>query len=335
MGWPRARAAVRMLRAARKRRTLEPCMTPSAAIGIDMGGTKLAAGLVDGSGAVLAERRRRTRVAPGIPARQSVRMVIEDLADMITELRPRRARRLRVGLASAGPMDVMAGILVRPPNLHGWKVVPVVALLRDELRRRGIEPAIRFQNDAVAAALGEGWTGAARGLRTYVVVTVGTGIGTGVILDGRPAQSRGMGSEWGHMLIDVGSGASVEDLASGSGLMRRAAARGLPLASVEEMAAAARSGSKPCSDLFADAARALAALFFNLSVGFHPERILVTGGLLAARDLFLRDAVARYRRLIGAGHPRFRANVRMAKLGGRAGIVGAARLALSGDGRPD
>lgn len=316
-------------------------------IGIDLGGTKLASGLVDHSGKLLFQARKPT-VPPQTkftPA-QHIKYVIDMMASTVEEMVMRipggktRADKLKqlhsVGLASAGPMNVLQGKLIDPPNFKGWKTVPLVALLEKELAKRGIKKKVHFQNDAIAAALGEGWVGAAKGLQTYVMITLGTGIGSGVILNGKPAQSGGMGSEWGHAFIDTSAitkikpgaklslsdmyAATVEGVASGTGLRARTGREPRDLADL------ARRGDKQAKEIFAQASRALAGLWFTLSLGFNLERILITGGLIHIEDVFVPQAVELYNQLITAQAPAFKTKIVHAKMDNTAGIIGAARL---------
>lgn len=326
-------------------------------VGIDLGGTKVATALVDSRAKVISESRLPTtppwmknqdpREATKTPkpheVRAHIKYVVEAMAESVQEaLRPlsegkTKGELLGVGLASAGPMNLEKGTLEFPSNFLGWKKVPLVELLTDALRKKRIKTRVYFQNDAMAAALGEGWIGGAQTAQTYAMVTVGTGIGCGVILNGKPAQSRGMGSEWGHLLVNS-SGLrsapesfyerSVEGLASGTGLIRRAKSRGFKGESAADLATAAQGGDKLALEVFAEASEGLAALFYSLSLGFHPDVFVVSGGMLAIKDLFLPQAIDLYRESIRSKNPGFLAPVRVSKLGNRAGVIGAARLPL-------
>jgi glucokinase len=323
-------------------------------VGVDLGGTKVATALVDGDGHCLEETRRAT-VPPELVAQQDPRArskavdnkkvrahinyVVTAIAEAIVEVIDQTpiSRIQGIGLASAGPMDLIKGTLENPANFHGWKTVPLVALIEGALAKRKIKKPIYFQNDAMAAALGEGWTGRARGAQTYAMITVGTGIGSGVVLNGRPAQSRGMGSEWGHSLVNAPGldhsradyeERTVEGLASGTALSVRAKSRLKKEATAAEVAALAREGDAAAQELFRDASEALAALFYNLSLGVHPEIFVVGGGMLAIKDLFLPRAIDIYRDMMKSRYPKFLVPIATAKLGTRAGVIGAARLPL-------
>lgn len=324
-------------------------------IGIDLGGTKVAAALVSADGRILNEvklptvpewmgdvgpKHREKSLTP-VQVRHHIAYVIEAMADAaFATIAPiRKGKRfpgLRgVGLASAGPMNIDKGTLEHPANFMGWKIVPIVKLLKEALAKRGLHSPVSFQNDAMAAALAEGWVGKARDCDTYAMITVGTGIGTGVVFNGRPAQSQGMGSEWGHMLtltpgLSKDRGAhydrSVEGIASGTGVIRRARARGFKGEHSGELAAAARSGDPLARDIFREASEALAGLLYSLSLGFHPEKFLMSGGMLALRDVFLPQTIELYTDLMKRKNAAFLAPVQIAKLGNNAGVIGAARL---------
>ena len=328
-------------------------------IGIDLGGTKVAAALVNTQGKIIGESRRQTvppwlssqdprtlkKKASPTNVKKHIEYVINAMADAAYEVAEPLLRRgaagrkqlIGIGLASAGPMKIDKGTLDYPSNFKGWKLVPIVSLLQKALKKVGLDCPLHFQNDAIAAALGEGWIGSAKNCSTYAMITVGTGIGTGVIFNGRPAQSGGMGSEWGHMMVRADgikgspesyNARSVEGLASGTGLLHRAKERGFRGEQTRDLVAAAREGDELALDLFTDASEALAALFYSLSLGFHPEKFIVSGGMLPARDLFLPQAIEIYQKMMRLKNPLFLAPVQVAKLGTAAGVIGAARLPM-------
>lgn len=324
-------------------------------VGIDLGGTKVAAALVDDQGRILSEVHKRT-VPPWMQSMDPRRItrrprkaeveahieyVVSTMAEAAAEIaEPIRGRMIKgrilgIGLASAGPMNIQKGTLEYPANFVGWKKVPIVDLLAQELKQYGFKEKVSFQNDAIAAALGEGWIGRAKERQTFATITVGTGIGSGVIFNGRPAQFAGMGSEWGHLIANA-PGISmhpetlyertVEGLASGTGMIRRAKARGFYGSTTQELATAARNGDLIAREIFLGASEGLATLFYGLSLGFHPEMLIITGGLLGVREFFLPQAIEIYRDLMKRKNPEFLAPVRISKLGNRAGVIGAARL---------
>jgi glucokinase len=320
-------------------------------VGIDLGGTKVLAALVDQDGNIVKQARRPTVpswMAEQDPSkgthllsqseiRKHISYVISAMADAAAEVMWKLPTEdcLGIGLASAGPMNIEKGTLEYPSNFKGWKIVPIVELLERELKDRGIRGRVHFQNDAIASALGEGWKGSAQNCKTYVVVTVGTGIGSGVIFNGKPAQSGGMGSEWGHILVNVPGIAkdpesfaerSVEGLASGTGLILRARKRGFKGETTADLAKAAKEGNRIALELFSECSEALASMMYTLSLGFHPQKIVFSGGMLKIRELYLPKAITLYRELIKLKNPNFRAPVEIARLGSEAGVIGAAYL---------
>ncbi len=315
-------------------------------IGIDLGGTKIATGLVDLSGRLLAEDRRPSKPEnhASLKPKAQIQYLVDAMADAVLTLvasRPGRSlaakcREIRgVGLAAAGPLNVEKGLITHPANFPGWGVVPIVRLLEEALKKKGLRLRVFFQNDAIAAALGEGWIGRTKASQSYAMITLGTGIGTGVILNGVPAQSRGMGSEWGHLVIQtdrIEQGPSalyagtVEGMSSGTGMLRSAQQHGLKVPSMIELAELGRAGNLEALKIFDEAARGLAILIYNLSIGFHVDKFCVTGGLLPIRNLFLPRAIEMYKKMIRETFPDFMAPIAVSQLGAKAGVIGAARL---------
>jgi glucokinase len=306
---------------------------------VDLGGTELRAAVVDDAGAVLAFAATATDSYGGPDA------VVAQIVDLAARVQAEAGQPpiVGVGVCAPGPLDPWAGIVLAAPTLFGWGEVPLAALLQARLGH-----PVRLENDANAAALGEWTFGAGRGTQNMVFVTVSTGIGGGVIADGRLLHGRrGMAAEIGHMTIDLrstqtlfGGGSGIwEALASGSALGQEATrvAAGPDGAALREAAggatitarhvvAAARQGDRLALALVAEEARLLGIGFVNLLHLYSPERIIVGGGLSAAMDLMqeeigrtIRDrALAAYRDV----------PVVVAALGGNAGLVGAATLVL-------
>lgn len=308
-------------------------------LGFDLGGTKLAGAIVDERGTILEFRKESILELKKDPRRGPLR-IVELMGDMAVDFRDRvprafsRGHFLGTGLASAGPLNVDSGKLLRPVNFPGWGTVPIRDLLAAELIRRGLKRPVFFQNDAISAALAEGWVGAARGLSTYAVVTIGTGIGSGVIFRNQPLQSRGMGSEFGHVIANVPAIKAGEDLhkftvegiSSGTGLLRRAREMGFQGSDIESLVEALKNGESIYQPLFDDAADALAGLCHDLSVGLHPEKILFSGGLIKIRALYWKRMTRRYREFIEAFNPAFRCPLVLAETRNHAGVIGAASL---------
>jgi glucokinase len=304
------------------------------ALAVDLGGTELRVGLVAEDGRVLARDAEKTlaRAGPEAVLDQIVRLLqrIEGLAEGCAVV--------GVGVAAPGPLDPERGVVLRAAMLHGWSNVPVAAILAARLGR-----AVRLENDANVAALGEWIFGAGQGCRHLVYVTVSTGIGGGVIADGRLLQGRhGMAAEVGHMAVtdrDVpcpcGSTGCWEALASGTALARIANA-----AAAEERTVLPRDGRLSARDVV-DAATVGDALaqrllqqeawwlgvgFANLLHLFSPERIVVGGGLSAGLEA-MRPTIEQVVRSRAMEAYRDVPILRAA-LGADTGLVGAAAMVL-------
>ncbi len=309
------------------------------ALAVDLGGTELRAAMVDESGAVLGFQACPTdsRGGPAAVMAQIVgllRRVEREVGDKAPA---------GLGIAAPGPLDAAAGIAIAPPTLEGWHDVALAA----EMQAR-LDLPVRIANDANAAALGEWRFGAGRGTAHMVFVTVSTGIGGGVVADGRLLLgSRGLAAEIGHMTIDAdspdclfgGAPGAWEALASGTALGRDAtrgatgpdgaglrALAGPGSVTARHVVEAARNGDPLACTLLDQEARLLGIGFTNLLHLYAPERIIMGGGVAAGFDL-MRDRIEstiRERALA----PYRAVPVVAAALGTRAGLVGAASLIL-------
>ncbi|MGZ4840074.1 MAG: ROK family protein [Terriglobales bacterium] len=195
---------------------------PTFAIGVDLGGTNLRISAIDEQGTLLEKVTLGTQVSRGRD------FVITEMSDAIRELAARfskAGRMIGVGIGIPGIIDKRTGMLRESPNLTGWQEYPV----RDEIERR-LNATVVLENDANAAALGEAWLGAARGKESMCMITLGTGVGGGIVLDGTIWRGMtGMAGEVGHITIDpggppckCGSIGCVEQYASATAIMRMA-----------------------------------------------------------------------------------------------------------------
>ncbi|MBV9292188.1 MAG: ROK family glucokinase [Frankiales bacterium] len=304
---------------------------------MDIGGTKVAAGVVDVSGNVLAQARRRT------PSRDP-----EHLVDVVTEI----VRQLlsehevtAVGVGAAGFVDVHRATVLFAPNL-AWRDAP----LREEISSRVDLPVV-VENDANAAAWGEYRFGAGEDRRDVVALTIGTGIGAGLIMNGELFRgSFGIAGEPGHVRVvpggrqcGCGNYGCWEQYSSGTALVRAAreiaterpddARRLLELAgSVEAIdgpvvTRAAQEGDAAALDCFDEIGRWLGQGIADLAAVLDPSRFIIGGGVSDAGDLLLRPARETFAAaLTGRGH-RPMADIVAARLGAEAGLIGAADLA--------
>ena len=319
--------------------------------GVDIGGTKLLVLIADARGKVLAEVRQPTRAdaAPGAVLGDAVRAIAAALADAG---RP-RGELAAVGLAIAGPVDAARGIVTISPNLPRWRDVAAAAIVGEAL---GLP--VLLENDANAAALGELRFGAARGLQQVVYLTVSTGIGSGIIIDGRLYRgASGSAGEFGHMVLDAdgpacacGNRGCLEALASGSAIAREgrdAAARGESPALAGLALGVSMTGGELAAEHVAEVGAggdavaagivARAAGFFGLGLAaivnaLNPEAIVIGGGVSKMGDRFLGPAEAAMREHAFA-LPAGAVTLRSSALGDRAAALGAIALVSSSSGR--
>ncbi|GAA3745829.1 glucokinase [Spinactinospora alkalitolerans] len=309
-------------------------------IGIDIGGTKVAAGVVTPAGRVLARLRTET------PDRSKSPKVVEDtIAGVVEELR-RDHPVNAVGVGAAGFVDEQRATVLFAPHL-AWRNEP----LRDALRDRLGLPVV-VENDANASAWAEVCVGAGRDAADVVVVNLGTGIGGAVVVDGMLHRGRhGLVGEFGHMTIvpgghrcECGNRGCWEQYASGNAVTRDArelAAADSPVArrliqAVDGdpaqitgplVSGLAREGDRASIELLEDAGTWLGIGLANLAAAFDPELFIIGGGVSEAGDLLLGPARTAFRRnLTGRGY-RPEARVVPAALGNEAGLIGAADLA--------
>jgi glucokinase len=229
-----------------------------------------------------------------------------------------------IGICAPGPLNPKTGVVLNPPNLPGWRNVPLAELVAVEF---GLP--CRVENDANAAGLAEARFGAARGFSSVFYVTLSTGIGTGIILDGRIYHGKnGQAGEGGHVTIDYQSAARcgcglpgcIEALASGSALARR----GLE---PERLSASAKAGDASALEVLDDLARKLGAWLGGMISLLDPEILVIGGGLSEIGEpLFarLREVTpARSINPFAASTPIVRA-----QFGTNVGILGAAAVVL-------
>jgi glucokinase len=307
-------------------------MTREVIAGIDIGGTKIAIGLADGEGQLLALSRFPTQVELG-PHR-----ILDNAMNALEKLSRESENEIKaIGIGCGGPLDRRRGLILSPPNLPGWDEFPILELLE---KRFGVPMVL--DNDANAAALGEQRHGAGGGLSDIVYMTISTGIGGGIIIDGRIVHGVADGAgEVGHATVlpdgpscNCGARGCLEALCSGTSIARRARER------LQRGARSSLSEINPAevtAKRVADAARDRDALaseiwdetIYYLSIGIGnvvstlaPEAVILGGGVSTAGDQLFeplrRQVRARVKML-----PPEKINIVQASLGGDSGIHGA------------
>ncbi len=324
-------------------------------VGIDVGGTNIKIGLVDDLGRTLAYLAVPTEQEKG--AEDAARRMGEGTRQVIRQAGVARSDVVYAGLATPGPMDIPNGMLLDPGNLQAWHNTPI----RDRVSRACGLP-VRYANDANAAAYGEYWAGAGKEIHSMVLLTLGTGIGGGIITNDVLVEgAHSCGSECGHILIDLGDDARLDSmnhtgsleaycgaygvvgrcedaLAAGrKSILKAENSQAADLSAPEKItplaiAKAAEAGDEFALEIIMETARYMALGIVSLIHTIDPDCVVLAGAMTYG----------------GAGHPlgerylqRIRDEVRprifvslqdqvtigFARLGGDAGYIGAAGLA--------
>ena len=297
-------------------------------IGVDLGGTNLRAAAIDENGHILHRRSAAANFQPGPES------VVNDIVEVIADFSERIGTDhfQGVGIGVPGFIDMDSGVVVGSANLPGFQGFPV----RDEIQKRLHKPII-LENDANAAALGEMWIGAGTGVKDLVLLTLGTGIGGGIIVGGKVLHGfRGMAGELGHMTVypdgnpcGCGNCGCLEKHASATaitamGRMMHLGTHELTAAEVHEFAMA---GNDRARHIFESVGRALGIALANLMNVFNFPLYLLSGGPLPAWDMFAPSMFSEINRRAFT-FARTGARVEKAALGADAGLIGAAYLPL-------
>jgi glucokinase len=312
-------------------------------LGIDLGGTKILTAVANARGEMLS---RDHSITPAKEGQQAVvKSIIESVSRTLDQARVATSDLIAIGVGAPGLSNPETGVLFTSPNLPGWKDVPLRDIIEKALGSKAF-----LINDANAAAIGELYFGAARGAKDFIYITVSTGIGGGIIIDGKIyAGSTGTAGELGHMVIDdngplcnCGNRGCWETLASGTALAREArlkikdgaatsilqlAGGDLEKINAEAIHTAAQADDKLAKELITKIAYYLGVGLANLINIFNPEVIVIGGGLSNIGDMLLKPAFEE------AGKRAFRQSYQAvrftrAELGRNSGVLGAAAFAL-------
>lgn len=321
-------------------------------VGLDVGGTTMKAAVVDDTGTAFPSISLPTEPERGeeagletmvVAIRQAVKaagLTLDDIA--------------AVGVATPGLMDIKLGLILDPPNLKPWRNVEVPKTIQAKINK-----PVAFQNDANAAAFGEFWVGAGRDVDSFVLFTLGTGVGGGIVIGDTVLEGEhSHGGELGHMRIALptegrlcgcGRRGCLEAYASATGVLGRTREevpsyrgptklRDLLEEKGEELTAkdifdAAGSGDGLATKIVDDTAYYLALGACNAIATVDPQMIALGGGMIAAGEPFLQ-AVKDYVHRFALSYPAGKVQIQYAKLGSDAGFIGAAgcarKLVLSG-----
>lgn len=308
---------------------------PLTVLAYDLGGTKFHVAVVTERGKILREWRDKARFDLGKAA------VLRQLTDVGTLAIQEFPEIAQIGMASAGPLDPAKGLLLDPTNFAGpegrWGTVPICKILSSRLKR----PCV-LENDAAAAMLAEHWKGEARKVKNAMILTLGTGLGTGVLIEGRLARAgRGLHTEAGHLILNendtsarcgCGNLGCAEAYLSGNGFARWAVARkwakkGL---SSKEIAAIARTGNSKALHAFEEYASKMATAIHNYAVIYAPQKIILTGSFADSADLFLPALKKKLKETLGTRRSPvdLMPEVCLSSLDNHAGVLGGAYIAF-------
>ena len=310
------------------------------ALGVDIGGTKIAAGFVTAAGEILAQSR--TPMISSGDADEGLAAVSQAIEALYAKLDARPAIEA-IGICAPGPLNPMTGVIINPPNLPIWHNYPLAEKIRSRFR------VVAFvDNDANAAALAEAIWGAGRGYRNVFYATIGTGIGTGIVFDGKIYHGKtGAAGEGGHVGIDIhgprcncGKRGCIETLAAGPGIARRARQKlpEFPNSLMKEMARgnekditshivgkAYAAGDPAAREVIAETLDMLAYWLGTIIDLLEPDVIVVGGGVSLMLAPFLNEIRERWRGACTNPEPEA-IPLLPARYGEDAGIAGAAAL---------
>lgn len=312
-------------------------------IGVDLGGTNVKTAIVSEEKKIIAKESRPTQAAEGPGA------IMDLMAECVTDLMRANgldmSQALAAGFGAPGPMNWQTGIVFEPPNLPGWKNVP----LAEEMQKR-LQIPCYVDNDANAACYGEYWLGAGQGAESIVVFTLGTGVGGGIVVFGQLLRGiDGTAAELGHITVQrdgrlcgCGSRGCLEAYASVTG-MKRTAMEGWASAetALKQMCGgdpealtgalifnAAKAGDTYALHVFRETAIWLGVGAASMVNVLNPERIILCGGMIAAGDMLLSTV----RETVAANAfdvPARRCEILPAGLGSDSGVIGCAGCALA------
>ncbi len=312
-------------------------------IGLDVGGTNVRMGIITPEGKVLKRVQYTTDVSKGGLA--LFERLVSNLKGLIQENFKESNQLIGIGIGVAGPIDMKRGLIMEPPNLPDLKGFP----LKDFLKEKIFSP-IAIENDANAFTLGEGWVGAAEGCKDYCGITLGTGVGGGIVVEGKILHgAEGMAGEVGHMVIypegplcGCGGRGCLEVYASGTGIRRmalEAIERGegggilkwvegdLKNVTSGKVFEVAQFGDLEAQQIFNEMGRYLGLGLINLIHLFNPEKIVIGGKVSRAWDYFIGSVMETVQERSMEG-PREKLQIVKAECGDDAGMLGAAYSAL-------
>ncbi|MGQ3685132.1 MAG: ROK family protein [Candidatus Loosdrechtia sp.] len=310
----------------------------SYAVGVDLGGTNLKAGIVDSSGRI--HNRLSVKTDQYAPPETISEQIFKLIDDVIITSGLRKSDILGIGLGSPGLIDRKGETILVSPNLPQWHNIPI----RSIIAKRFVVPCI-LENDANAAAWGEKWAGAGKFASSMVMITLGTGIGGGIIIENRIWRGfNNVAGEIGHMIVHIngqkcncGNYGCIEAYASAPSMVRRfkdlirngvsSSLKNHENITAKMISEAARQGDKTSLDIIKETGQYLGIALTNIIHILNPEVIVLAGGMIGSGELLmvpLREAVKQ--NAFAASYKDTK--IAFSELGIDAGIIGAAGCLL-------
>jgi glucokinase len=318
-------------------------ITSDKVIGIDLGGTRIKVGLVEPQGRILLSKNYLTLLELG--KQKTLKRIVRIVNQLINISTQIGSKPILIGIGAAGVIDREKGIIKHSPNFPDWKDVPLARLIAEEA---GITTYL--DNDANSVTYGEKWIGAGQDFKNFICLTLGTGVGSGLVLNNRLwFGNQSSGPEFGHVTIEprgehcgCGSRGCLETLTSASYLVKKAQ-KGLDKKvptllwemlnsktrslSAKLLYKAAQRGDPFCIALFADLGRYLGIALANIVHTLGLEGVVLGGGLSKASTIFLPYLEKEFKKRLTMADSKL-VSIRISFLGEKSGLLGAAKMAM-------
>ncbi|MFN3966882.1 MAG: ROK family protein [Endomicrobiia bacterium] len=302
-------------------------------IGVDLGGTKISAGIVDQSGKIISKTKLPTFAQKG--PEFVINQIIKSIQQVIKKSKIKHSQILGIGIGAPGPLDTEKGIIHHAPNLPGWNEIP----LRNKIQSK-IGMDVFIDNDANLAALGESWIGAGKNVKNLICITLGTGVGGGLILDGKIFHGfQDAAGEIGHITVNpsgpkcnCGNYGCLEAYSSATGIVNRIreAIKNGEKSSLKEPITSkkvyefALKGDKLSKRIMKEAGIYLGIALSTVANLLNLEMAIITGNVANAGDMIFEPA--RHEIKKRTIYPANKMKIVPAKLKTDAGIIGSARV---------
>lgn len=295
-------------------------------VGVDIGGTNVALAVVKETGSIVSEKVIPTNT--DISPEEMIENICEEINNVIEEANVAENDIVGIGVGAPGPLDSRQGYLTNPPNLIGWVDVPIQQLIEKEFSY-----PVTLENDANAAALAEKWVGAAQENDHFVYITISTGIGAGVITDGKLLRGlKGNAADIGHTVVDplgdlcnCGQRGCLEAIASGTAIAKHGSKMMGKDLTTKEVFNLYEEGHEKIKEHMDYVLKILGIACVNTINTFDPEKLVIGGGVSKAGEV-LFEPMRSYVRKYALNPTGRQTEIVPAKLDQNSGVIGAAAL---------